>query len=62
MAGERLYFSNESIVRGRHMYKHIWTSGIDKALSEEKEPHNLHDSFAISVVKNEPYAGARSQR
>ena len=57
MAGERLYFSNESVVRGHHVYKHIWTPGIDEVLS-----HNLNDNFGISVVKNEPYADARSQR
>ena len=61
MTGERSYFSNESVVRGRHVYKHIRTPGIDEALSVEKELRNLHDNFAISVVKNEPYAGARSQ-
>ena len=61
MAGEQSYFSNVIIVRGHHMYKHIWMPGIDEALSVEKEPPNLHDNFAISVVKNELYAGARSQ-
>ena len=63
MAGKRSCFSNESVVRGRHvyMYKHIWTPGIDEALAVEKKPYNLHDNFAISVVKNEPYAGAHSQ-
>ena len=62
MAGKRSYFSNKSVVRGLHVYKHKWTPGIDKVLSLEKEPRNLHDNFAISVVKNEPYACARSQR
>ena len=60
MEGERSYFSNENVVRGHHVYKHIWMSGIDKALSVEKELHNLHDNFTNSVVKNEPYAGDRS--
>ena len=62
MAGKRSYFSNKSVVRDRHLYKHIWTPGIDEALSVEKEPCNLHDNFAISMVKNKPYAGAYSQR
>ena len=61
MAGERSYFSNESVVRGHYVYKHIWMPGINKALSVEKEPRNLHDNFAIIVVKNEPYAGTHSQ-
>ena len=62
MVGERSYFSNKSVVRGRHMYKHIWMPGINKALSVEEELRNVHNNFAISVVKNEPYAGGRSQR
>ena len=62
MAGERLYFLNESVVRVYHVYKHIWTPGIDEALSVEKEPHNLNDNFGISVVKSKPYADACSQR
>ena len=43
------------------MSKHIWTPGIDEVLSVEKELRNLHDNFGISVVKNEPYAGAWSR-
>ena len=61
MAGEQSYFLNESVVRGRHVYKHTWMLGIDKVLSAEKELCNFHDNFANSMVKNEPYAGARSQ-
>ena len=52
MAGERLYFSKESVVRGQHVYKYIWTPGIGEELSVEKEPGNLHDSFAVSVWIN----------
>ena len=44
------------------MYKHIWTPQIDEALSVEKESGNLHDNFAISMVKNKPYAGTHSTR
>ena len=62
MAGERLYFSNESVVRGRHVYKHMWMPGIDEVLSVEKEPRNLHGNFGISLVENKPYAGVQSQR
>ena len=61
MEGERLYFSNENVVRGRHVYEHIWTAGIDKALSVEKESRKLHYNFTIFMMKNEHYAGARSQ-
>ena len=37
MAGERSYFLNKSVVRGRHVYKHIWMPGINEVLSVEKE-------------------------
>ena len=52
MAGERSYFSKESVncvVRGHHVYKHIWTPGIGGEISVEKQPGNLYDSFAVSV-------------
>ena len=57
MAGERSYFSKESVVRGHDMYKHIWMPGIGEELSIEKEPGNLHDKFAVSVVKNDYMIG-----
>ena len=53
MAGERSYFLKESVVRGRHVYKHIWTPGISEELSVEKEPGNLHDNIAVFVVKKD---------
>ena len=43
------------------MYEHIWTPGIDKALSVEQELRNPLGNFAFSVVKNEPHADAPSQ-
>ena len=57
MAGERSYFLKESVVRGHHLYKHIWTAGISEELSVEKEPGNLHDNLAASVVKNDYTVG-----
>ena len=57
MAGERSYLLKESVVRGHHIYKHIWTPGIGKELSVEKELGNLHDSFTVSVVKNDCTVG-----
>ena len=50
MAGERSRFSKESVVRGHHVYKHVWTPEIGEELSVKKEPGNLHDDFAVSVV------------
>ena len=57
MAGEQSYFSKESFVRGHHVYKHIRTPGIGKELSVQKEPGNLNDNFALSVVKNDYMIG-----
>ena len=50
MAGERSYFSGESVVKGHHVYKHIWTPEIGEKLSVKKEPGNVHDDFVVSVV------------
>ena len=50
MTGERLCFYKESVVRGHHVYKHVWTREIGEELSVKKEPGNLHDNFAVSVV------------
>ena len=58
MAGERSYFSKESVVRGHHVYKYIWTPGIGEELSVEKEPGNLHDSFAVSAWINIEFASS----
>ena len=32
------------------MYKHVWTPEISEELSVKKEPGNVHDDFAVSVV------------
>ena len=50
MAGKRSYFTKKSLVSGHNVYKHIWMPGIGEELSVDKEPSNLHDNFAVSVV------------
>ena len=50
MAGERSYFSKESVV--------IWTPGIGEEVSVEKEPGNHHDSFAVSAWINIEFASS----
>ena len=40
MAGEPSYFSKESVncvLRGHHVYKHIWTPGIGEELSRTRQ-------------------------
>ena len=50
MARERSCFSKGSVVRGRHVYKHVWMPEIGEELSVKKEPGNLQDEFAVSMV------------
>ena len=50
MAGERSCFSKDSVVRGHHVYKQVWTPEIGEELLVKKEPGNLHDDFVVSVV------------
>ena len=50
MRGERSYFSKKCLKSGHNVYKHIWMPGIAEEFSVDKEPSNLHDNFAISVV------------
>ena len=39
-------FSIEGMIRGYHVYQHIWTS-------QKREDNNVHDSFAASVNKED---------
>ena len=50
MVGERLYFSKKSLASGHNVYKHKWMPGIGEKLSVDKEPSNLHNNFAVSLV------------
>ena len=50
MAGKRLYFSKKSLVNGHNVHKCIWIPGKGEEFSVDKEPSNLHDNFAISMV------------
>ena len=46
-------FSIDSAVRGFHVYKDIWNSEIGKVLICEQEFGNLHDPYAVSVVRED---------
>ena len=45
-------FNWESVVRGHHIYKDIWTPLIGEILFCDREEDNSEDSFAISVIKD----------
>ena len=42
------YFFN-SVVRGHHVFKAVWTPYTGETLSVHEECDNEHDSFAVSV-------------
>ena len=39
----------DSVVRGHHIYKSIWTPVLGEELSVEPENGNEHDRYAVSV-------------
>jgi site-specific recombinase len=47
----------ESIVRGHHIYKTIWTPRLGETLTVQHEQDNDHDRYAVSVVKSEAIVG-----
>ena len=49
-AGERSCFLKKNLVTGHNVYKHIWTPRIGEKIPADKEPSNLQDTFAVSVV------------
>ena len=49
-------YSMDSVVRRHHVYKEIWTSFIGKELSCKGEVGNIHDMYAVTVMKK----GARA--
>ena len=41
--------SVDSVVRGHHVYKEIWTPELGEVLTVCKEPDNIHDRHAVCV-------------
>ena len=50
-------FEVEAVVRGYHVYKEIWNPYIGEELFCARELTNLHDPFAIAVVKSDQTVG-----
>ena len=42
----------QSVVRGLHIYKEIWTTVINGKLFVKKEDYNEPDRYALSVVRH----------
>ena len=40
----------DSVIRGHHIYKHIWIPFVGEILHVEQEAHNTADCFAVAVV------------
>lgn len=47
----------DSVVRGHHVYKSIWTPVLGEELLVEQEHGNEHDRYAVSVKKNDMIVG-----
>ena len=45
-------YEKESVVRGHHVYKVIWTPVIGEELEVRTEDDNDHDQHAVAVVKD----------
>ena len=48
----RAVYEKESVVRGHHVYKAIWTPVIGEELEVRTEDDNDHDQHAVAVVKD----------
>ena len=46
-----------SVVRGHHVYKIVWTPTIDETLQVIREDASDHDEYAVAIVKDECIVG-----
>ena len=44
-------YCKESVVRGHHVYKHVWTPAIGEVLPTKKERGNVSDPRAVAITK-----------
>ena len=47
-----------AVVRGYHVNKDIWTSAHGEELQYQRETGNVHDLYAVSVMRSRPAAPA----
>ena len=43
--------STDTVIRGHHVYKEVWTPIIGEVLHCEKEEGNSHDLYTVAVKK-----------
>ena len=46
MASIDIEFSSDSVIRGHHIYKRVWTPSVGETVQLELEEENEHDNFA----------------
>ena len=51
------WYRIESTVRGHHVYKASWSPYIGEELPVQREVKNIHDDFAVAVLKNSSTVG-----
>ena len=47
----------ESVVRGHHVYKSLWTPVLDETLTVLPEENNIHDRHSVTVMKDNEIVG-----
>jgi len=50
-------FEVESVVRGYHIYKDIWSAAVGTTLPCRQESFNPHDSYAVALIKDDLVVG-----
>ena len=50
-------FSFPSMVRGYHVYVHVWDASVAEELPCRRETDNYADPFAVAVIKSENIVG-----
>ena len=50
-------FSTDSVIRGHHVYKDVWTPVVGEELMYQCELGNPRDPFTVSVLKGSTIVG-----
>ena len=50
-------FSLNSVVRGYHVYKDYWEAATGEILRCCEERTNIHDPFAVAIIKDDSVVG-----
>ncbi len=57
MEEEDFSLQMESVIRGHHVYKFIWTPSVGQILSLSREDGNVHNPYSVSVLKDAAIVG-----